>query len=46
MPSHSFIDEGVNAWMICLPTGAKDESSKVGIDRNITPFSLSNSSQF
>ena len=45
-PSHSLIDEGVNACTICLPSGAKDESSKVGIETKITPFSLSNSSQF
>ena len=42
----SLIDDGVNAWTICLPSGAKDESSKVGIETKITPFSLSNSFQF
>ena len=45
-PSHSLIDDGVNAWTICFPSGAKVESSKVGIEIKITPFSLSNSSQF
>ena len=43
---HSLIDEGVNACTICLLCGAKEESSKVGIETKITPFSLSNSSQF
>ena len=40
---YSFI-EGVNAWIICLPSGAKDESSKVGMRWRL--LSLSNSSQF
>ena len=42
--SHSLIKEGVNAWIICLPSGAKFLSSKVGIEIKITPFSSSKSS--
>ena len=33
------------SWTICLPSGANDESSN-GIETKMTPFSLSNSSQF
>ncbi len=39
-PSHSLIDEGVNAWTICLPSGANDESSKVGTETKISAITI------
>ena len=38
--SHSSMEEGVNAWIICLPSGAKDESRRVDRDKNYTSFIL------